>query len=582
MKFKEIINSYFPVVRNERGEVSLRFTIHHVVYFLLLVTLAGSQAVSNYMMSGMEILLAVNWLLECDYRRKLAAAKQSPLLWAFLALMAVHLLWMLGSHNMDYGWYDIFKKLPLFAIPLVVLTSFPLNRKQLEFIFLFFVSTVFVATIIGRVRAATIPDLPYREIIPFISHIRFALNVCLAIVLIVWFVVKRRTESGERSATKIPLVKDWLFWLLLAVTVSLLDFLLVIQSYTAFVVLFVVLFVMVVAYRKRIHSKTLRLTAIVTLSAVVLFFIVLSVVMVRGYYRPVPLMEQPLAEKTVNGNPYQHKQDGLIENGNYVNNYICAKELESEWTKRSAMGLYDTTVNGYTVYPTLLRYLNALGTTKDSVGMCLLGDEDVSAIEKGVANPVLINGSPLRRMYYVMLYEYESYRNFRAVKDFTMLQRFELWRNGWRVFKKHPLLGTGTGDVVDECHKQLIIDASPLMGTKKHVHNQYLTFFITFGVVGFAIIAVVFFYAFKKSRIMQLPVVAAYVCMVLVSFVTEDTLETLAGCVFSVLFLCLFQVYCKTENGERRVQHTPPLCGTPLREGRRTENGKPFKPFKPF
>ena len=416
------------------------------------------------------------------------------------------------------------------------------------FIFLFFTTTVFVATIIGRVRAATISDLPYRDIIPFISHIRFALNVCLAIVLIVWFMVTRRTENWERITGMRPLMKDWLFWVLSAVLLSLIDFLFKIQSYTAFAVLFVILVVMVIAYRKRIRSKALRVASVVTLSVIVGAFVLTTFLMVRSYYRPVPLMEQPLAEMTANGNPYQHKQDGLIENGNYVNNYICAKELESEWIKRSSMGLYDTTVNGYTVYPTLLRYLNALGTTKDSAGICLLTDEDVAAIEKGIANPVLVDGSPLRRMYYVMLYEYESYRNFRAVKDFTMLQRFELWHNGWRVFHKHPLFGTGTGDVVDACHIQLIIDESPLKGTKKHVHNQYLTFLITFGILGFSIIAVVFFVVIKKSRLMQLPAAAAYICIVLVSFITEDTLETLAGCVFSVLFLCLFQVYCKTEN----------------------------------
>ena len=543
MSVKGIISDFFPVVRNERGEVSLRLTIHHTLYFVLLFLLAASQPVSNFMMSGMEILLAVNWLLECDWRRKWSAAKRSPLLWAFVVLMAVHLLWMINSLNADYGWSDIFKKLPLLTIPLVVLTSGLLNRKQLSVLFFGFVLSVFVATVIGRVRLATINDLPYREIIPFISHIRFALNVCLAIVLIVWFVAKRSKEIGL-------LWKDWLFWVLTVVVLSLIDFLFKIQSYTAFAVLFVILVVMVTAYRKRIGSKVLRTASVVTLSALVAAFVLTTVLMVRSYYRPVPLMEQPLAKITVNGNPYQHKQDGLIENGNYVNNYVCAKELESEWVKRSSMGLYDTTMNGYTVYPTLLRYLNALGTTKDSVGMCLLTDEDVAAIEKGIANPVFVDGPPLRRMYYVMLYEYESYRNFRAVKDFTMLQRFELWHNGWRVFHKHPLFGTGTGYVVDACHIQLIIDESPLKGTKKHAHNQYLTFLIAFGVVGFSIIAVAFFIAIKRSRLMQLPAAAAYICIVLVSFVTEDTLETLAGCVFSVLFLCLFQIYCRTENEE--------------------------------
>ena len=32
----------------------------------------------------------------------------------------------------------------------------------------------------------------------------------------------------------------------------------------------------------------------------------------------------------------------------------------------------------------------------------------------------------------------------------------------------------------------------------------------------------------------------AYLCIVLISFVSEDTLETAAGCLFSTFFFCVF------------------------------------------
>ena len=536
---KELINAYFPTITGADGKVAIRLTIHRAIYFILLFLLVGSQPVSKFMMSGMEILLAVNWLLEWDMRRKFQDFKTKHLLIAFLVLMGVHLVWMLGSANQDYGWYDIFKKLPLLAIPLVILTSRPLNRKQFAFLVLGFVTSVFVANVIGRVRLLTISDLPYRQIIPYISHIRFALNVCLAIVFVCWYAVER-FKSKQTLA-------DWHLALCAALLVFFVDFLFIIRSYTAFVILFLTALILMVCYWHNIKSKALRVSLLTVMLAAVLAATVVTLIMVRSYYKPVPLMNEPLASYTANGNPYRHKQDGLIENGNYVNNYICDEEMASEWAKRSAVGLDDTTADGYRVYTALLRYLNALGTTKDSVGMQLLDADDVAAIEKGIANPVYWRGSSLRRMYYVMLYEYENYRNYRAVKDFTMLQRFELWRTGWTVFTKHPLFGVGTGDVVDECHKQLIIDGSPLTGTKKHTHNQYLTFLITFGIVGFLIIAVVFFQAFRRQGLLKLPAAAALMCIVLISFLTEDTLETLAGCVFSVLFLCLLAVYDRTD-----------------------------------
>ena len=378
---------------------------------------------------------------------------------------------------------------------------------------------------------ATIPDLPYRDIIPFISHIRFSMNVCLALVVLAWLAVERHRCKGK-------LAGDWLLWVVAVVALSFVDFLLRLRSYTAFVMLFVVAVVLLAVFWKRIGHRLARV-CLALLLTLVLAFAAVSALMVRDYYRLVPLAKEPLEAVTANGNPYQHKQDGLIENGNYVNNYICRSELESEWAKRSSMPLDEVTDNEYTVYPTLLRYLNAMGVAKDSAGVALLHDDDVRAIEKGIANPVYVNGSSLRKMYYVMFFEYECYGKLGAVKDFTMLQRFELWKNAWRVFKKQPLMGVGTGDVVDCCHKQLETDGSPLAGTKKHTHNQYLTFLVTFGLLGFSIIVLMFVYAFRRQRLLRIPAVLAFVTIVLVSFITEDTLETLAGCVFSVLFLCL-------------------------------------------
>ena len=117
-----------------------------------------------------------------------------------------------------------------------------------------------------------------------------------------------------------------------------------------------------------------------------------------------------------------------------------------------------------------------------------------------------------------------------------MLQRFELWRNGWRVFKKHPLLGTGTGDVVDECHKQLIIDASPLMGTKKHVHNQYLTFLVAFGIIGCGLLVFMFCRAVPALH-GQSTILVAWLLVILISCISENTLGTLAGILFCSWFL---------------------------------------------
>lgn len=522
--------SLFPPVYDSLGRISVRLTLHRALYFLLLLLLVCSQVVSNYMMSGMQILLAVNWALEWDMRRKFRCKEWHPLLIAFLVLMAVHLLWLVPSSNLTYGLDDLFGKLPLLAIPLVVLTSRPLNRNQFCAIVFGLVTTVFIATLIGHVRYATIPDLAYRKIVPYISHIRFALNICLAIVfLVAWLMSLFRNRRKIFLTLFVPVTLLILYFL---------HFLLLIHSYTAIVILFVVSLVCLVAFGMRLNKKGRILILSVFLLAVGASAAIVGS-MIRDYYRPVPLMRQPLVATTVNGNPYLHKQDGLIENGNYIDNYVCNSEMKSEWAKRSTVSLDSVTSNGYAVYPALLRYLNALGTTKDSAGMQLLSPADVRAIEQGVANPVYIHGSKLRVMVYVMLYEYESSRILGSVKNFTMLQRFELWRNAWQVFLQHPVFGVGTGDVKDACMQRLADCDSPLADTPRNAHNQYLTFLVTFGLIGTLLITAVFVWALRRLKLRERPLLVAYLVVLLVSFVTENTLSTLAGCVFSTTFFCL-------------------------------------------
>ena len=92
--------------------------------------------------------------------------------------------------------------------------------------------------------------------------------------------------------------------------------------------------------------------------------------------------------------------------------------MRQQWAKLSDYPIDSLTSIGYTVYPALLRYLNGMGVTKDSVGMTHLTPSDVAAIEKGIANPVYLKLGP-RKMFYVLFYEYENYRCYHSVSNFS-------------------------------------------------------------------------------------------------------------------------------------------------------------------
>ena len=167
------------------------------------------------------VLLLANWMLEGRWREKWLMARESRLLQAVGILFLLHIVGLLWTSNLPAGLHVVERLLPWMAVPLVVLTTHPPEERARQHILGIYVGTLVVVSIIGLVRWHTIPGLPYRDIVPFISHIRFALNVCMAIILLC---------SSERLTGGVRIVRYLLVLWFLA-------FLLLLRSYTAFVVL---------------------------------------------------------------------------------------------------------------------------------------------------------------------------------------------------------------------------------------------------------------------------------------------------------------------------------------------------------
>lgn len=465
------------------------------------------------------VLMGANWLIEGRWREKWQMARSSRALHVYLAFYAILLIGLIWTENIGFGLSVMQVKLPLLVVPLVMLTSRPLEGRSRSSALFAFVGTVFVVSVISVIRMFTIPDLPYREAVPYISHIRFALCCCM-VIFIAWGHCRRSMA----------------IWVLsVAIILWMLCFLVLIRSYTAIVVLMAVSFVAVLHHRRRWWMVVLWLLVVGGVS--------LSVAReVQSYYRLCPMSELPLKETTAGGRPYYHACDGIVENGNYLNNYINIDELRAEWPRRSKESLADEINGGFCREVVLIRYLNACGLTKDSVGVWAMTEDDVRAVERGVENPVYESGNPLRKMVYVMLFERENWVHTGTVSGFTMLQRFELWRATWKVIKENPLVGVGTGDAVDAMHAELEEMDSELIGTTKRTHNEYLSLVAMVGFLGVAVLAVMFLRAVVrpkhlKNKTKHLALIVAWLIVVLVSFLTEDTLDTLAGILFCTWFL---------------------------------------------
>ena len=488
------------------------------------------------------VFLFANWVFEGHWREKFADFRHNRPLHLILALASVTLLWSLGSHDLDNTLFVLQTELPMLAIPLVVLTSKPLDRRELRCVAVCYVGAVFVMTVVGFVRYLTLPDLPYRDIVPHISHIRFGLNLCFCIVLLVVGASSTSITSSTSTTSKTMITRLWGWGLAL----WFLFFIFLIHAYTSIIILLMLALAMPLACWRRLTPKVRWLA----LSAGVVAWLLVGGATIyyhHEYYTlraPSTNVQQPIF--TANGNPYLHRQDGLIENGNYVHQYVCELEMRQQWPNLSDYPFDSLTPVGYTVYPALLRYLNGMGLTKDSLGMTHLTPTDVAAIEQGIANPVYLQHGP-RKLFYVLFYEYENYRCFRSVSNFSTLQRLELWRAGWQLHREAPFLGLGTGNIGHALQEHLEQDHSPLAGTNMHLHNQYLTFLVAFGWLGFLIIAFFFLRCLRYSHIHTLVpqghrpqfthshILLAHTLIVLISFLADNTLATLAGITFVTL-----------------------------------------------
>ncbi len=456
-------------------------------------------------------LLFANWVFEGRWREKWQMARASRLLQAVAVFFLLHAVGLLWTSNMAVGLHVMERLLPWLAVPLVVLTTPPPEGRARSTILGLYVGTVFVVTVIGLVRWLTIPDLPYRDIVPFISHIRFSLNVCLVLLIVGRWTMERRHLVGI-----LPML-----WFI--------AFLLLLRSYTAFAVLLVASLVVVLHLRRRWLWLSVWIAVVGCMSAYVMYEY-------HSYHRLTPHATKPLPAVTANGRPYQHRNDGLVENGNYLNNYLCHDEMAIAWPLRSHVPFDSILSSGYTLEPTLVRYLNALSLTKDSAGIMALTDGQVREVERGIANPVYSHGSLPKKMLYVIFFEYESYRCYRAVEGFSMLQRFELWTAASHIIARHPWTGVGTGDLGDAMEADFQATDSPLQGTGLMPHNEYLTLMAMLGIPTFLLMAFFFLRAASRLRRQGL-LMMAWVVAILVSCLTENTLDSLAGILFCTWFM---------------------------------------------
>ena len=254
-----------------------------------------------------------------------------------------------------------------------------------------------------------------------------------------------------------------------------------------------------------------------------------------------------LEQKTAYGNEYWHDTIyNPVEDGKYVGLYYCKKELQEAWRQRSDLPFEGSTTNGENLEATLARYLTSKDLRKDFSGVMALTDEDISNIERGVANYNNWKHPGMHARLSSTMFEYNLYRRFNNPNGGSLSQRIEFTRASFHIIGQHPWFGVGTGDVpqafaqtYDEIH-------SPLKEEFRfRAHNQYLAIAVAFGLMGLTFFLFVLLYPWFSSRKYHTYLYMVFLCIMLLSMFPEDTLETQAGASLFAFFEALLS---PTEN----------------------------------
>ena len=507
----------------------MREKVHSTIYLIGLLTMAFFMPLSIFVTNAAMLMIATNWVVECNFAEKWKRIKENIGIVIFCMMYIAHLIWLANTSDFTYAMNDLRIKLPLLALPVIFGTSKPLSAQKLNTILLTFVTGVFIASLMGIIAKIFAENSEFRSLSLFISNIRMSLMLCMSFFIIAYFIVKKIFFTGFTK------------WIALLVAIWMLVFMSIIQSITGFACFFVGLTTILIVIAVRTKNKGHRIVCIAIAALIPITITAFIAYSVHDFYTPT--CDNIQLEKTAAGNPYDVvKSDGTIENGNLVWLNISKAELTQAWAQCSNIPIDSLDNKGQFIYPTLVRYMTSLGLNKDAEGVSKLSDEDVRNIENGETNYRFANRSHLTCRIYVIIWEIDVYRKTGDSNGHSAVQRIEFLKYGGKLAARNLLTGTGTGDVNEEYLNIYEEENSNLYPEFRHrAHNQFLTFLISFGIIGFIICLLAWFVpAFYKWDTNKF-LFGIFFLIATISMFSDDTLETTTGTVFVAFFFSLLK-----------------------------------------
>lgn len=492
---------------------------HTYLHILGLAGIAFGLPWSKALMSVSMMFIVLNLLIEADFKSYWHNLKSNRIIWLIVLFFSLYIIGMLWSCNLDEALHSFKQKLPFITIP-TILTARPLKKsRHIDLVLLaFMLPLVFTSLLNFGYYQNWFGEKSYNDIRGmslFSSHIRYGLLISMGAAIALYSIRRSRKLM-------IPLL-FLLVWL---------SFYTVYSQVISGIITFGAVVAVYLLYHLWLRTKLL---------ATIFMFICAGIIGATAFWLLKPLdfdtsKYQNLPKLTADGNEYEHNFDFISsETGEPVLTYLCELELEQEWEIRSEIGYHGTTINGNPISHTLIRYLSSKYLHRDGEGVKALSSEDIKNIEQGCSS---INHSGLMARMHSVRFELN---NAEDPNGHSLLQRIEYWKAGYSIAKNNWLIGVGSGDaqVAFDAHYNSI---NSCLSTKnrRRAHNQFLTFFLTFGIFGLALFMLIIVAFIRHNLKAHQLLGLLFITIATLSFLIEDTLDTQTGVTFFALFFGIF------------------------------------------
>lgn len=504
-------------------------------FFIALVGFVIVLPLSQALVSIFGGIIFVIALFEDSWKNKIQRFKNhSPLLF-IPAIFIIYLISSLFTGENGSGWYDIQKSLFFLVIPMAFIFGKEISNRQRRFVFYAFAFSIFISTIVALFRWEFIVETENFNVhkIGLISHIRFSFQL----ILIIWFFLF--LLQNNFTSFKIS-VKTGISILI----VYFLSFLFFQQSLTGIIAFAGSLTFILILFIFKLN-RILKIVFFVLLIAIVTIPILYVSQVVRAFYNVEKVDVNSVEKYTKAGNLYKHDfKSPMVENGNFVNIYVCEKEMREAWNKRAEIKYDSIGSNGYILSSTLIRYLTSKGLRKDAEGVKALTRQDIINVEGGIANVIYQSRKySLYPRIYETVWEYYVYTHTGDANYQSFSQRIEFAKAAISIISENLWFGVGTGKWKAE-FKKVYKENNPKLKEQLYAssHNQYLNYTVKFGIVGFLLILFFLIYPVIKTRSYTDTLFMVFMVFMFFANFADSNFESHMGSSFFLFFYSLFLV----------------------------------------